>query len=284
MSLRHVIPFLLLSLLAFAACGPAESPPTAVPPTTAAEELPLATATPIPPAEELPLPTATFVPDIPLEELPPLQTTEFEAGICLVELTTAVPAFRANNLNLVQGTLPAGIYGTISLIETPEGNQYFGIPMPDTRTVFVAYSEEVIPSEGCGLTPAATSEGESELATDTEPAPFVGITWQWVGTSSAQEGDETSVANPENYTILFNEDGTANLQADCNVGTASYTAADSSIDIQLGALTMAFCGEESQDQQFLRDLDAAVIYFMQEGNLFFDMPFDTGTMQFQPQP
>lgn len=115
-----------------------------------------------------------------------------------------------------------------------------------------------------------------------EPAPagdiLTGVVWQWVSTTTPTE--EIVVADPTRYTIIFNEDGTAGIKADCNVGNATYTAGeDGSISIILGVSTLAFC-ENSQDQQFRSGLSAAALYFFQDGDLYIDQFASSGTMRF----
>ena len=61
----------------------------------------------------------------------------------------------------------------------------------------------------------------------------------------------TTVANPENYTIIFNADGTLTGKADCNSFTGTYSQ-ENGFTIKLGATTMAFCGEASLDTQYLQ--------------------------------
>ena len=42
------------------------------------------------------------------------------------------------------------------------------------------------------------------------------------------------------------------------------------------------CPPESISDQYLKELQSAVIFFFQDGNLYFDLKFDTGTMKFIP--
>lgn len=60
-----------------------------------------------------------------------------------------------------------------------------------------------------------------------------------------------TVANPANYTIMFNTDGTLTGKADCNTFTGVYSQ-DSGFSISLGATTMAACGDASLDQKYLQ--------------------------------
>ena len=114
-----------------------------------------------------------------------------------------------------------------------------------------------------------------------EPA-LTGTTWQWV--SLTNPNGVTVVNDPASYTILFNTDGTANIQADCNSVGATYTTADSSsINIVLGPSTLVACPDGSLDQQFLTGLSNAAIYFFEEGDLYMDMQADGGTLRFEAQ-
>ncbi len=113
--------------------------------------------------------------------------------------------------------------------------------------------------------------------TEVEPG-LSGTTWQWVSLTTPVE--QTLVDDPTRYTILFNEDGTANIQADCNRVGATYTADGTSISITLGPATLAACPPDSLDQQFLSSLENVALYFFEESDLFMDMAADSGTMRF----
>ncbi|WP_158500453.1 META domain-containing protein [Xenococcus sp. PCC 7305] len=91
------------------------------------------------------------------------------------------------------------------------------------------------------------------------------------------------VANPDNYTIEFLPDGQLAIKADCNRALGAYTQDGSSISIEIGATTRALCPPESISEQYLRDLQAATIFFFKDGYLYFDLKFDTGTMKFRPE-
>ena len=63
--------------------------------------------------------------------------------------------------------------------------------------------------------------------------------------------------HPQVYTITFRDDGTLNGQADCNTFTGTYSQ-EGGFFITLGATTMAACGEDSLDQQYLQLLGSIV--------------------------
>lgn len=91
------------------------------------------------------------------------------------------------------------------------------------------------------------SVGESDAST---ADGITGVVWQWETVTSQDTNETTTVPNPENYTIEFNEDGTFNGQADCNQIAGTYST-ESGFTITLGPSTLAFCGEASLDQQYL---------------------------------
>lgn len=95
--------------------------------------------------------------------------------------------------------------------------------------------------------------------TTTTPPEFTltGIEWQWQNWTVAGEGT-TEVPNPENYTLLFNADGTLSGRADCNNFAGTYTQNNGGIQIALGPMTAAACGEDSLDTVYLNALGQIV--------------------------
>lgn len=86
------------------------------------------------------------------------------------------------------------------------------------------------------------------------PAPATTIEdviWEWVLVKNKSTNEITNVPNPENYNIIFNTDGTMTGKADCNNFSGTY-ATDNGFTITLGPSTMAFCGEDSLDTQYLQ--------------------------------
>jgi heat shock protein HslJ len=80
---------------------------------------------------------------------------------------------------------------------------------------------------------------------------ITGIVWQWTSVKDRVTGEETTVPNPESYTITFNEDGTLEGKADCNNFSGTYSQ-ENGFAITLGPTTMAYCGETSLDTQYLQ--------------------------------
>ena len=85
---------------------------------------------------------------------------------------------------------------------------------------------------------------------------------------------------PENYTLEFMDNGDISIRADCNFARGTYTEDGGSLSIALGPSTLAACPPDSIDSEYLQGLSSAAIYFFRDGDLYFDLMADTGTMQF----
>jgi heat shock protein HslJ len=100
------------------------------------------------------------------------------------------------------------------------------------------------------------------------PEEAAGIVWNWTG-SRGGDGDETAVANPTDYALIFWPDGTFSFVADCNVGRGQYSVAgDGVLSLTPGAMTRAACPADSQAGEFLQTLPAArALAFDESGDL-----------------
>ena len=114
-------------------------------------------------------------------------------------------------------------------------------------------------------TPAPTATEETMQTTSLES--ILDITWQWADMIETEPASQSVVPDPENYTVIFRADGTAEIMADCNQVHGTYTQQGSALIITLGPSTMAACGEDSLDQQFLSSLDQVNTFGMQSGDL-----------------
>ncbi len=151
----------------------------------------------------------------------------------------------------------------------------------ETEETAEAETEETAEAE-TEETAEAETEETAEAETEAAAGDLTGQVWQWVEVNDPVQGSQ-SVANPENYQIEFLPEGGLNIQADCNMGTGSYTAEDGSLSISLGAMTLAMCQEGSLGDEFVNHLSAAAAYSISEdGHLLLDKAADSGTMTFQP--
>lgn len=118
-------------------------------------------------------------------------------------------------------------------------------------------------------------------ATWAQAPAITGIQWQWAQLTETEPASQSVVPDPENYVVVLNEDGSANLKADCNMVAWTYTLEDSSLTFNtVGPSTLAFCGEESSDQIFLEKLGKGGTVSVEDGRLVLALNENAGTMVF----
>jgi heat shock protein HslJ len=134
-----------------------------------------------------------------------------------------------------------------------------------------------------GTQAPAPYRNRAEAAADsTLPSDVLAATWEWVSFTTPVE--QISVDSPNRYTIRFESGGRAVLRADCNRGTSSYSAgSDRRITFRLIALTRAMCPPGSLSDRFAKEVGRATSYFMKDGDLFLELPVDSGTLRFRRQ-
>jgi heat shock protein HslJ len=103
--------------------------------------------------------------------------------------------------------------------------------------------------------------------------------WEWEKFQSMDDS-EVIVDDPENYTLILNKDGSVSIKADCNAVLGEYTIEDASLKITLGPTTLAFCGEDSLDTQYLGYLENVATYVLEDGKLYLNLWADAGNMIF----
>jgi len=83
--------------------------------------------------------------------------------------------------------------------------------------------------------------------------------WKW---TSLDTSDETvTVENPGRYLVTFNDDGSVEIQADCNRALGTYSTEGANLTIEIGPSTLAACPDDSRSEQFLQllgDTDQAL--------------------------
>lgn len=126
------------------------------------------------------------------------------------------------------------------------------------------------------------AQGAASAADTTLPAEGVGVTWQWVGFTTPVE--QLNVDTPERYTMRLEAGGRVTLQADCNRGMGSYSVgADRRITFQPIALTRMMCPPGSLSDRFAREVGRATSYSFRDGDLYLELPVDSGTLRFRRQ-
>lgn len=127
-------------------------------------------------------------------------------------------------------------------------------------------------------------DGTEVLARFTEEKSqgIAGPVWQWVQTLY-NDDRKVSPVDSKNYTLQFREGGTINVKADCNMKGGTYSVEGNHLNIEITHSTMAACPDDSLGDEFARELSGAAIYFLQNGDLYLDLKYDSGTMKFSEQ-
>jgi heat shock protein HslJ len=128
----------------------------------------------------------------------------------------------------------------------------------------------------------ATSSGRSDTAArSTDPQTALNQTWQWAATITPVE--KITVQNPERYTIRLSDEGKAQIRFDCNRGGGEYKISEGKLSFGPLLSTRMACPPDSLDATFMRDLQRVVSFFVENGTLYLELPYDSGTMQFRPE-
>jgi heat shock protein HslJ len=110
---------------------------------------------------------------------------------------------------------------------------------------------------------------------------IVDTAWQWEAFQDSADMNNITVSDPENYTLTLNQDGTANIQADCNQVTWTYELDGSQLSFDTtGPSTLAMCAEDSLDQQFLERLGNTATFVIEDGKLYLNLWADAGNLVF----
>ena len=109
---------------------------------------------------------------------------------------------------------------------------------------------------------------------------ITGIVWKWSAMQETVPASQSVVPDPQNYTITFNDDGSAAIKTDCNNVTGTYKINGSDLTITLGASTLMACGDASLDTIYLASLSKVNSYAVVNGQLQLKFANDGGKMDF----
>jgi heat shock protein HslJ len=74
------------------------------------------------------------------------------------------------------------------------------------------------------------------------------------------------------------------VQADCNRGSTSYSvSADRRMTLGPIVLTRMMCLPGSLSDRFVKEVGRASSYFVKDGDLYLELPVDSGTLRFKRQ-
>lgn len=141
------------------------------------------------------------------------------------------------------------------------------------KSALAILSAAIAITAGC----ASTSSGASPRLHTAEA--ITGKLWQWEETVTPIA--RVRSAAPQHYTLQLQADGRAAVRFDCNRGNGSYKISKPG-HISFGpmATTMMACLPDSQDRDYAKDLGRASTFFVEGGQLYLELPADSGTMRF----
>lgn len=112
---------------------------------------------------------------------------------------------------------------------------------------------------------------------------LLGTTWEWHAYIDFGEVNSYVVEEPAKYTLTFVEDGKYALLADCNRVNGDFISEDAGkIQFMPGAATLAACGDDSLDGEYLQKLGDVRGYLRADGQLVLNIMLDSGNMIFEP--
>jgi para-nitrobenzyl esterase len=125
-------------------------------------------------------------------------------------------------------------------------------------------------------------ERAADAAVTALPKEVTDVAWEWVSFTTPVE--EITIDAPERYTVQFMKEERVAMKADCNRGNGPYTlGADRQIAFGPFALTRMMCPPGSLSDRFVKELGRATSYFLQDGDLFLELPVDSGTLRLRRQ-
>ena len=135
---------------------------------------------------------------------------------------------------------------------------------------------------GLALVGCAIGQSGNQSVRNRDQQMVVGKTWQWVSTITPAE--RITVANPARYTILLRPDGKAQVRFDCNRGGGDFKITEGHLSFGPLISTRMACPPDSLNAPFMRDLQRVVSFYIEGDFLYLELPYDSGTMKFQPVP
>lgn len=132
--------------------------------------------------------------------------------------------------------------------------------------------------------------------TTTTPEPaggaggLAGTRWRLENFQSSDDAQgATQPANPANYGLEFQADGTLAMRLDCNRGTAQWTAVPSepgrgALSISPGAMTRAMCPPGSWDTRIAQNMGEVQSYVIEGERLHLALKLDSGIYTWVREP
>ncbi|MGR9101096.1 MAG: META domain-containing protein [Gammaproteobacteria bacterium] len=144
------------------------------------------------------------------------------------------------------------------------------------KQLFIAAVLIVLQS-GC-----STSGQSVSLTRSQDPKAVLGKTWQWQETVTP--AGKIAPANPERYTLLLSPGGWAQMRFDCNRGGGGYEIGEGQLSFGPMMSTRMACPGASLYTTYMKHLQEVRTFFVENGELYLELPIDGGTLHFRRQP
>ena len=156
----------------------------------------------------------------------------------------------------------------------------------DGDNLLLTLDDGSVATLGYGGPFAAMDVGSGPVDSTGQPsaAPLAGVTWRWAAFRDAKQ--DYAVPATTDYTLVFNDDGTVQVVADCNTARGTYTVnSDGTLTLAVLATTRVACPAGSLSASFIEYLNQAGPYEVDEaGALIIGLMADGGTMTFVAEP
>jgi heat shock protein HslJ len=133
----------------------------------------------------------------------------------------------------------------------------------------------VVLGSACGL--LAVACGGSDQSSEVR-----GVAWRWSGLLRGEESTALSpIADPENYLLRLDEDGSFIARADCRSLTGTYSLSGGELTLDPGPTTKVACGGDSLSDTYVDLLGKVANYDVYEdGALALGLQDRAGYMYF----
>lgn len=257
-----------------------------------------------------PVPTAD-IPTLPFEEIRGeldlgVQADYLEikmgSGIRLVGRTVEEPTVVSNDqpplFYIFNGFTPDGVYlisffYPVSTDVLPDSGEISETEIQAFESDATAYLEAVA-SELQTLSPTdwepslTTLDGvinslefqyEAPEVAPAEPS-LTNVNWQWFELVETDPASQSVIPNPESYVVIFLNDGTFDILADCNFGNGTYALDGNNISITIEAITEIECEPGSSSEQFIEQLGNVATYELSLTKLNLNLSEGAGRLGF----
>src|SRR6266487_5151151 len=100
-------------------------------------------------------------------------------------------------------------------------------------------------------------------SSSTSGGSLTGVVWQLTNVKFDGQSTTNIISEPDKYTIEFQTNSTANVKADCNMESLTYSTNGNQLTIKQGPMTLAYCGPAYLSDQYLHALQQATSYTVQ---------------------